>query len=237
VVTSAPLPGPVASLRGGWGLLTDDPFGILLPTAGMLFVDAALASALRSVATGLPELVAGAVALSVARPFLQVPFVARVVATAARLAGRDAWPWGRPVALLGAELVIAPIVALAFGVPLVGGAAFAVAAGNEGWLATAAVGYALSAVVGAALALAVRAAFARVPWEVAVEGRSSMGALAASLRAAPVDAPTAFALSVFGDLLVGVSALACGALVLPGYPLVWLALAWRWGPRAAAEVS
>jgi hypothetical protein len=234
VPSAPPFPGVLASVRGGWSLLAEDPFGILLPTAAMLFVDAALASAARGWARSAEELLAAAAALFLVRPFVQVPFVARVVSRAAALAGCAPWPSGRPVALLGAELVVAPLVAAAFLAPVAGGVALAGAVAHEGWLATAAAIGAGAAAIGATLALAVRAVFARVPWEVAVAGRSAVGALAAAVREAPSHAIASFALLFASDLAIGMSALACGALVLPGYPLAWLALAWRWGRRAEA---
>lgn len=228
------MPGPIGSLRGGWRLLTDDPFAVLLPTAGLLLVDALLGVAVRAAAPTPAHLLAGAVLAAVVRPYLHVPFLARLVAVSARLAGRDPWPWGRPVALLGAELVVGPLVALAFAAPTAIGAAAASLATNEGWLASGAALLAVGALVGSALALAVRAVAARVPWEVAVEGRSSVGALVAAVRAAPAHAPAAAILLLGSDLLLGASALACGALVLPGYPLYWLALAFRWAAEPVA---
>jgi len=234
-VASPPsVPGFFGSVRGGWSLLTTDPFGLLLPTAGMLLVDAVLASAARSAAAAPHLVLALLLLLFVARPFLHAPFLARLLANAARLEGVSAWPWGRPVALLGTELVVAPLVAGAFGLPVLLGGALAATVANEGWLATAAVSFAGLATIGAFLSLAVRAMFARATWEVAVLGRSSAAALWEAVRTSPEHAPMAFLLLGAGDLLVGASAATCGALVLPGYALAWLALAHGWGRRPEA---
>lgn len=230
---SAVVPGLVASVRGGWRLLTEDPFAVLAPTAALLLVDVGLAVLARRAAGGPLDLALAGLALFALRPLLHAPFVARLVATAARLAGRRSWPWGRPVALLGAELVMTPVTAAVFAAPTAVGAAAASFAAGEGWVAVGAVALAAGAVVGSTLALAARAVFARVPWAIAVEGRSAAAAVGSAVRA-PGHAPAAFALLLASDVLLGASALACGALVLPGYPLVWLALAHRWAHESEA---
>ncbi|MEZ4242117.1 MAG: hypothetical protein R3F59_39370, partial [Myxococcota bacterium] len=181
------------------------------------------------VALGLVALGVRAVGVAVMR--------SRLVALGARAQGLRAAPWGRPVALLGAQLVVwaaAALVGGGLGGPLVALGAFVAL---HGWFTTGAAVGTFGLLLGTGAALAVRALGAFAPAEVVVARRSAVSALSRSVRAvAPQIVPVAF-LVLCGDLAIGLGALACGAGALPGYPITDLAVLHRWRGSATSGMS
>ncbi|MCA9493775.1 MAG: hypothetical protein KC621_27770 [Myxococcales bacterium] len=222
-------PGVAASLGGAWDLLRTDPVGLLLPTGGLLLVDVVGAMVLREAVLRGPTILALVVCGGwLSRTVLGAPLRSRMLAVAARARGVRAPRWGRPLAVLGAELVVGPASLGVGGV--IGGIGLAASALvlSEGWVATASVVLAFGTVLAVTVALAVRACFATAALEAAVAGASGLGSLRAAILAGPRTIASSFALLVVGGLLTGVGALACGALLLPGYPIADLAIAERW---------
>ncbi|MCB9685674.1 MAG: hypothetical protein H6735_11590 [Alphaproteobacteria bacterium] len=222
-------PGLAASLGGAWDLLRTDPVGLLLPTGGCLLVDVVAAMVLReALVHGATPAAFALIGGWVARTVLGAPLRSRMLAVAARARGHRAPPWGRPLAVLGAELVVGPA---SLGIGGVVGAVGVLAAAlvlSEGWVATASVILAIGTVAGVALALLVRACFATAGLEAAVAGASGLGSLRDAITAGPRTIAISYGLLVIGGTLTGVGALACGALLLPGYPIADLAIADRW---------
>lgn len=222
-------PGLLASLGGAWDLLRTDPVGLLLPTGGRLLVDVVAAMVLREAMVHGAVPVAGAVLGGwLARTVIGAPLRSRMLAVAARARGVRAPSWGRPFAVLGAELIVGPASLGVGGVIGVIGVAAAALVLSEGWIATASVVLGVGTVTAVTVSLLVRACFATAGLEAAVAGASGLGSLRDAIVAGPRTIATSFALLATGGLLTGFGALACGALVLPGYPIADLAIADRW---------
>lgn len=231
---SAPDTGPrrtgtIACLRGAGATVRDDPVGILLPAAGILLLQLAAVATAREVwLHGRTEAIGLLGALLGLRLIGGAVFRSRLIAVGARAAGMESAPWGRPLALLGVELVVGPIVVLAaavVGLPIV---ALSMGIAAQGWYTTGAVLFALGIGLATGAAVLVRATFALAPPGVIVEGRSALGALWASVGRAPTEIVPLVSLVLAGDLLVAAGGLLCGAGALPGYPISDLAMLHRW---------
>ena len=221
--------GTIACLRRAGATVREDPVGILLPAAGILLLQLAAITVIRALwfdAT-LP-VVRAAIGLVLLRVLGGTLLRARLIAVGARAAGMRSAPWGRPVALLGVELVVGVlvvIVAAVVGLPIL---AISAAIAAQGWYTTGAVTFATGVGLATGAALLVRAVFALAPAGVTVEGSSALRALVQSVGRAPREIGPLVTLVVAGDLLVAVGGLLCGAGALPGYPISDLAMLHRW---------
>jgi hypothetical protein len=224
--------GVGASLLRAVQTLRDDPLGLLLPAGGALLLDALVllwAQQLWPLARVQPGQALLALALALAaREILRTFLRSRMLAAAARACGLAAAPWGRPLALLGTQLVVLPLslgLAALLGVPLVMASLFV---GSHGWFGTAALLLALGSAAAWLATVSVRALFATAAAEVVVARRSALRALLESARCSPGELAVRLLLVLVGDLLVSIGGLSCGAGGLPGYPITDVAVLHRW---------
>jgi hypothetical protein len=172
---------------------------------------------------------AAALAGSTAAAFVGGAFLrSRWIAVAARNAGWSAAPWGRPLALLGVQLVVAPLAALALAAPAIPLGAIGLWLASRGWLAVGGVLGAVGLCAGSLASTAVRSVFSLAAPEVVVGGRSALDGLAIAARRGGRELLPLAALVIAGDLATALGGLTCGAGALPGYPLTDLALLHRW---------
>jgi hypothetical protein len=233
-------PGALACLQLAVQTLRDDPVGVLLPAGGALLLDALVlrwAQQLWPLAQVQLDqaLLLLLLALGI-REILRALLRSRMLAASARASGLPAAPWGRPLALLGVQLVVVPLT-LGFGallaVPIAMSALFV---GSHGWFTSSALLLALSFAAALLASVLVRALFAAAPSEVIVARRSALRALLSSARCPPQELAVRLLLVLAGDLLVSVGGLSCGAGGLPGYPITDVAMLHRWRGRERGSV-
>ncbi len=214
--------------------MTYDPMGVLLPAACALLVDVGLGVGLRF-AWGDPWFLALIPAAVVARPVLQAPFRAAMLAAGARAVRPDA------------DAGVLASVRVAF-VDAVRGIVSAVVAGAVlvpvalvgSWLATrglylfAAIFVAAGLVFAATAALLVRAVLAYAPVDVVVGRCGAFEALGRSWTTLSADVAVTALFLLAGDVSTGLGGALCAAGALPGYPLAELALVSRWAARQPA---
>lgn len=248
-----PRPGerPLRSLWGGWRLITDDPVGILLPSAVALLLGVLSLAILRRGAVDLPlpwedpapwgDLARLAVGLAVIRALCTSPLRARILAVGAGTIGA-ATDSGRPVhalrsipSLLVVDSVIAVARGLAWMLLATPGVAIASVLLGHGAVTAAVVVLAIALVLAALAGLTVRVLLAYAPVEAVVGGHGPIAALRRGLARGRGDRLAVAVLLVAGDLATGVGGVLCAAAgALPGYPLGPLALLHRFEGRRRA---
>lgn len=217
-------------IPGGVGALGRDPIGILLPTAGVLLVQLALATALRAWwGWADPRALAlAAVGLFTVTPILTSPLRAGMIAAAARALGRPARGWSAAPALVLVEAVVwslAVATAALVGAPF---AMVAVASLSRGVPIAAAAATGIGGMLAAVVGLLVRASFAYAPAEAVIGRRGPLAALSAGWRASGPDRFPLAAALLTGDAALAIGGALCGAGALPGYPIGDLIVVHRW---------
>lgn len=223
----------IATLRGGWSLLREDPVGILLPAIVVIGLQAVGLALLQAWWRDLSVLaLIGTIAAALLlRTALAAPFRASYLASAANQLGR-----GFSVAARTPSLIAVWALSVAVEATVVGALLFATL-GPAWWL------FARSAWWSAVLLItlttlpillvgvATRALFAYAAIEATAGRQPALRALSRGLRAASADAGGVLIVLIAGEAMVAAGGLLCGAGVLPGATYADLALLHRWASR------
>jgi hypothetical protein len=226
----------IATLRGGWSLLREDPVGILLPAIVVIGLQAVGLALLQAwwrelSVTGLIGAVAAALLL---RTVLAAPFRASYLASGARQLGR-----GFSITARTPALVVVWALAVAVEATVVGALLFATL-GPAWWLLarsawwTAVLLVTMTTLPILLVGVATRSLFAYAAIEATAGRQPAVRALSRGLRAATADAVGVLTVLVAGEAMVAAGGLLCGAGVLPGATYADLALLHRWASRQEA---
>lgn len=223
----------MASLRGGWCLLRDDPIGVLLPAAAMLGLQAIALAVIQLIWRDMTmtTLLLAVLAILVARAVLASPFRAVYLASAARRLNRPFSVVARSPGLAVVWAIATLVESLIVGLILLGSfvPAWWFLARGTYWGALLLVSFATFPALLAALGCRVLFAYAAV--EVTAGRRSVFGALRNAMRSASSDGVAIVGLLVVGEAAMALGGLLCGAGMLPGAAYADLTLMHRWASR------
>lgn len=226
------------SLRHAWWTLQRDPVRILLPSAGALLLELAVAIGLRSVFP-LVELGVWLELWAASRVFVvlaQSPFRASMLRAGAEAMNQPSGGVARFPHLAAVSLVIQLLYVLATAALAVPALVLAFWLWRRGLDPLAGLVLGVGVTAGTLLGLFARSLFAYAPIEAVVHRKNAFAALRDGFRAGGGDRVGTLLVLFGGDLAFGVGGALCGAGALPGYPLGDLAILHRWTVRSP-EVS
>ncbi len=217
--------GPVGAIAAAWARTRHDPFGVLLPAAGALWLQTAVVLAWWRLELPIDRWLLVGAGLLWGVELGAAPLRAAILAAGARAVGRPGPGWRRGLSLLGVVVLVGAVQGAALvGVLIVWGIGASLLL-SYGLVSAAALWGAAGLVGGVGVAFALRVRFAFAPI-LAVDG--GLAAWRALGPPADVRWGRTAAVVLSADVLFALGTLLAGAGALPGYPLRDLALQRLW---------